>query len=349
MTNVLRLPLDYAIPANIVNHNRVVADNGRPMRSEENRLQSFKNWPLSFIQPRELAANGFYYTQIQDVVRCAFCNLEISKWERGDIPKNDHMKYSPICPLLNNQECGNIKMDHSEGLECDSSAANIQPGEDTCGKFGIKLCPNAYPESRRSLSKLGININQSPKFPNYVTYEQRFKTYLHWPISMKQKPAEMAEAGFFYTGESDRTICFFCGNGLNFWEPNDDPWDQHAKWNPNCSYLRLHKSPEFIANASNDSNASGEQAEAADVSVPTTSSDSTTAEALKDKCNVAELKPTKEIADETKLCKVCLAQEIGVAFLPCGHLVCCVSCAPGQSKCPICRQTLKATLKTFFT
>ena len=31
---------------------------------------------------------------------------------------------------------------------------------------------------------------------------------------------------------------------------------------------------------------------------------------------------------EQKTCKVCMDEEVGVVFLPCGHLVVCVNCAP---------------------
>ena len=31
---------------------------------------------------------------------------------------------------------------------------------------------------------------------------------------------------------------------------------------------------------------------------------------------------------EQKTCKVCMDAEVGVVFLPCGHLVVCVDCAP---------------------
>ena len=43
-------------------------------------------------------------------------------------------------------------------------------------------------------------------------------------------PREMADAGFRYLDDSDRVICFYCGGGLKNWEPNDNPWFEHAKW-----------------------------------------------------------------------------------------------------------------------
>ncbi|XP_065928605.1 baculoviral IAP repeat-containing protein 7-A-like [Magallana gigas] len=37
---------------------------------------------------------------------------------------------------------------------------------------------------------------------------------------------------------------------------------------------------------------------------------------------------------QQKVCKVCLDAEIGMVFLPCGHLCCCQACAPNVGQCP---------------
>lgn len=45
-------------------------------------------------------------------------------------------------------------------------------------------------------------------------------------------------------------------------------------------------------------------------------------------------------------CKICMQEEVGVVFLPCGHLLSCVMCAPAISNCPLCRQ--KITSESIF-
>lgn len=44
-------------------------------------------------------------------------------------------------------------------------------------------------------------------------------------------------------------LCFYCGQGLKDWEDNDEPWTEHAKWSPNCSYLLLSKGKNFVHEA----------------------------------------------------------------------------------------------------
>ena len=51
---------------------------------------------------------------------------------------------------------------------------------------------------------------------------------------------------------------------------------------------------------------------------------------------------------ERLTCRICTENPVAVAFLPCGHLVCCLDCAPAMRKCPICHELVKGTIKTFF-
>lgn len=52
---------------------------------------------------------------------------------------------------------------------------------------------------------------------------------------------------------------------------------------------------------------------------------------------------------EATLCKICMDKEVGIVFLPCGHLATCVNCAPNLQYCPVCRSAIKATVRTFLS
>lgn len=41
-------------------------------------------------------------------------------------------------------------------------------------------------------------------------------------------------------------LCFCCNQGLMDWEVNDDPWVEHARWSPLCSYVLLSKGKRFV-------------------------------------------------------------------------------------------------------
>lgn len=47
-------------------------------------------------------------------------------------------------------------------------------------------------------------------------------------------------------GYSDCCRCFYCGGGLKNWEPDDDPWVEHARWFKDCPYLLTSKGKGFV-------------------------------------------------------------------------------------------------------
>jgi len=54
-----------------------------------------------------------------------------------------------------------------------------------------------------------------------------------WPIDkVNASPVVISKAGFYFLGERDRVKCWYCNGGLQNWEPNDNPWKEHAKWFP---------------------------------------------------------------------------------------------------------------------
>lgn len=87
----------------------------------------------------------------------------------------------------------------------------------------------------------GINTQNGPARQEFVTNQARLKTYTAWPLSTGQLPKVMSEAGFFYLGSSDHVKCFYCVVGLKNWEVGDDPWFEHARWNPKCPFVLLNK------------------------------------------------------------------------------------------------------------
>jgi hypothetical protein len=49
-----------------------------------------------------------------------------------------------------------------------------------------------------------------------------------------------------YTGMNDLCRCFTCDGGLQRWDADDDPWIEHARWFPQCQYVRQIKGQEYI-------------------------------------------------------------------------------------------------------
>ena len=70
-------------------------------------------------------------------------------------------------------------------------------------------------------------------------YEDRLTTFEHWSKQIQPDKYRLAKAGFYYTGEIDKVICFACGATLREWERTDDPWTEHYKWSKTCVFLKM--------------------------------------------------------------------------------------------------------------
>lgn len=285
------------------------------MRREEERLKTFEKWPVPFLSPEPLAKNGFYYLGRGDEVRCAFCKVEIMRWVEGDDPAKDHQRWAPQCPFLRRQPgSGNVPLD-----------TPATTGRDECG---VRKIPN--PNSVRM---------PGPVHPRYASEAARLRSFKDWPRSMRQKPEDLAEAGFFYTGQGDKTKCFYCDGGLKDWENDDIPWEQHARWFDRCAYVQLVKGRDYVQRVITESCAisdtdeieTGLTPEAAPVQ-PQTSTEREDA-----------------TEDDSKLCKICYVEERNICFVPCGHVVACAKCALSTDKCPMCRRTFQNAVRLYFS
>lgn len=250
--------------------NRINRMNDKYHREDE-RLRTYdNNWPLDWLDKRELAMTGMFYTNQDDKVKCYFCEVEIGRWERDDQPVPEHLRWSPNCPLLRRRTTNNLPL-NPEALE------RILPpvSYDICGSNdtnALDVLENSYSESRsgQSVQPLGISFspalqlnsapanmqprangtsaggNYFPEYPEYAIETARLRSFQDWPLHLKQRPEQLAEAGFFYCGVGDRVRCFSCGGGLKDWDKNDEPWEQHALWLSHCRFVKLIKGQLYI-------------------------------------------------------------------------------------------------------
>ncbi|XP_075975321.1 death-associated inhibitor of apoptosis 1-like isoform X2 [Anticarsia gemmatalis] len=275
------------------------------MRREDERIKTFEKWPVTFLSAEQLARNGFYYLGRGDEVRCAFCKVEIMRWVEGDDPCKDHRRWAPQCPFV-----------RKLGAATDSAA-----GRDECGSRVPVDSPPRMP---------------GPVHPLFASEAARLRSFQDWPRCMRQKPEDLAEAGFFYTGQGDKTKCFYCDGGLKDWEPDDVPWEQHARWFDRCAYVQLVKGRDYVQRV------------------------------ISEACVVNPSKPEKEVpilekpvsepaespensVDDSKICKICYAEERNVCFVPCGHVVACAKCALTANKCPLCRSTFQSAVRLYYS
>ena len=87
----------------------------------------------------------------------------------------------------------------------------------------------------------------NPHMRRIVDHRQTFIVSENWPGErIEADPTLMADAGFYYLGDSDRVKCRYCNGDLKNWERYDDPWMEHAKWFPLCDDLLKNKGVDFV-------------------------------------------------------------------------------------------------------
>ncbi|XP_025418238.1 baculoviral IAP repeat-containing protein 2-like [Sipha flava] len=180
----------------------------------KNILDSYRTgegWNVPFLSPQQMAFVGLRYTGVDAIVICDYCNVVFKHWVRGVDPYIRHKMASPNCTSYENKS----GVYHAVSLEWSNSLQKLQ---------------------RQFIHT------------EFASFESRLSTFEKCKRQLYQDPRSLCEAGFFYTGngKNDEFMCFCCSVRLIDWKRTDDPWVEHARVFPTCSYLLLTKSKSFV-------------------------------------------------------------------------------------------------------
>ncbi|CAM9790073.1 unnamed protein product [Lampetra planeri] len=64
----------------------------------------------------------------------------------------------------------------------------------------------------------------------------RLLSFSTWPESSPVRPADLARAGLYYVGPSDRVACFYCSGVMRDWEEGDVPAKEHERHFSTCAF-----------------------------------------------------------------------------------------------------------------
>jgi len=284
-------------------------------------------------------------------------------------------------------ECGPYPM-----ARYSSTATDRVSVEDVSYKEYPNLASSEHFDFADTKNSGNVIRHSPPRNKQYSLEQNRFKSFKekNWPIGLTQTPEQLANAGFYYLGKGDQVLCFYCEGGLQNWEANDDPWEEHAKHFPGCGFLNVTKSPDYVRTihenlrrTSNDrenpltsdeipnrysrscsyssNSGSSDYSKSPESSQTSSQEEETRGRKHFDVCipekdgNKDSKKEDKELIEENKrlrderLCKICADKDLGVVFIPCGHLVTCTTCAASLNNCPVCRSTITSLVKTYMS
>ncbi|UJZ89032.1 iap-3 [Erannis ankeraria nucleopolyhedrovirus] len=139
---------DIFVKNNSLSNNGYI-ESSPDMMDENERLKTFKNWPVSFLSPIDMAKWGFYYLNKNDEVRCAYCKIQIMKWQSDENPESEHRRYAPQCPLINLDNVVDRKVSFTEPVHPRYSLVNSRLAT-------FKNWPRSLTQTPEELSEAGF-------------------------------------------------------------------------------------------------------------------------------------------------------------------------------------------------
>ncbi|XP_052814217.1 baculoviral IAP repeat-containing protein 3-like [Mya arenaria] len=67
----------------------------------------------------------------------------------------------------------------------------------------------------------------------------KLKDWEKYDNAMNEHDKCLAKAEFFYTNVGDKVTCFSCGKTLFQWKSSDNPWAEHSKHSKDCEYIKM--------------------------------------------------------------------------------------------------------------
>ncbi|KAL6082535.1 hypothetical protein STEG23_004619 [Scotinomys teguina] len=205
------------------------------------RLSTYSAFPVGVpVSERSLARAGFYYTGVNDKVKCFCCGLMLDNWKQGDSPVEKHRQLYPSCSFVQT-------LNPTNSLEASPQPSLLSAAPSTTPSLFESLENTGYfSGSYSSFPSDPVNfranqdcptVRTSPYHFAMNTEKARLLTYQTWPLSF-MSPVDLARAGFYYVGPGDRVACFACGGKLSNWEPKDDAVSEHRRHFPSCPFLK---------------------------------------------------------------------------------------------------------------
>ncbi|XP_048765604.2 putative inhibitor of apoptosis [Ostrea edulis] len=300
------------------------------------RISSFTDWPNSMTQtPRDLATAGFLYAGYGDYTRCFFCGGGLRNWEPGDEPWTEHARWFPKCAFLRQNKGDEfvalVQIEHQEqeALERLNGHAAYQDNGSQNSPDHLQNSPNSdvttFP-AFQSLMEMGYS---------QPTIQRAFDILKDTKAPMHIKAEELLEVILTENEAPENDVLLPVSTGSVHQSVQD----------------RSEQSVHDRSDVTGNSTTSVTMAVKDDVQ-PSDSGNLQDVN-LKPTLSLASVEDTKSLIEENRklkdlrLCKICMEKDASIAMLPCGHLCCCADCAPAMRKCPICRQFVKGTVRTW--
>ncbi|XP_035726375.1 baculoviral IAP repeat-containing protein 7-like isoform X2 [Vespa mandarinia] len=339
--------------------------------------------------PEMLATAGFYYVGTEDQVRCFHCDGGLRNWEATDDPWVEHAKWFPKCgfvsivqgpefikecidnrPPLDPAIVGNVcdsrpPLDRAIAAETSetSEASENNPEEileissathPTVSTLREQLNDAFYEDMLQSepamaALEIGLHVEGVKKALKkrieetgapHDSADQLIADVLRNQAMDEDSRAESQNTNSSIDNSLD-VIQYFLSLLITEQTLNTSARSMNNSEDSNtCPTINRENERENVQEECTNSTQSCEISDTEDKVLQKANTNSEVSDSLAEE---------NRRLKEARLCKICMDREIAVVFLPCGHLATCVHCAPSLTYCPICRQEIRATVRTFLS
>ncbi|XP_061378531.1 baculoviral IAP repeat-containing protein 7-B [Danaus plexippus] len=356
ITPVQSLPLSIAPQTSGAQHNARVMEAGGEWRSLgvvgggarhptraalAARLATFERWPADRAQaPKALAAAGFFYTGIDDQVRCFYCDGGLGKWESGDAPWSEHARWFPHCGyvlLVKGREfvdsCRRERPRPLPPVRGTRDAINYPITEsqiDECMESGPALAALSAGLDAARVRRAVVRRLQATGTP-FTSSEALIDAVLD---------GQLNEEAWLVSPSSLAARDLLAGT-LRGLVPTSRLF--HSNVEDDRSDSRASQSDSPVASPTPSVTP---QTETQTDAQPEVQQKNTNNNEPEESMKLSLQEENRQLK-EARMCKVCMDSEVSVVFLPCGHLVSCAGCGAALGACPLCRAPVKALVRAY--
>ncbi|KAM9269929.1 E3 ubiquitin-protein ligase XIAP isoform 2-T3 [Cariama cristata] len=308
---------------------------------------------------------------VGDQVACFCCGGKLKKWEPSDRAWSEHKRHFPKCFFVLGWDVGNVPSESIPAELADSGLNNAQhPMNPSMAKYGRRLqtfLTWIYPVDKEQLAEAGfysigngdhvVCFHCGGRLQEWKENEDPWDQHAKWfpgcRFVRKEKGLEFINNVHLRDGCRDSTTEAAEGTIL----PKDDllqnPLVQSAI-DMGFSLSEIRNTMEKRLQMSGESHTSVE-----DLVADLSAQKENTREEQPNEIPVVQdeliqlqnlyLSTEEKLRrlQEEKLCKICMAKDISIVLIPCGHLVACKECAEALNKCPLCRTNIMKRQEIF--
>lgn len=337
------------------------------------RIRSFENWTTGHIQdPERLARAGFYYLGRADEVHCFYCDGGLRFWLADDDPWFEHARCFPKCQFVQLVK-GQLFIENvqSQIKNASTSQQQLQQQSQTGGpvvatmnleealgtepvQLALSMGLNAgriRAVTKRQLETTGQPYTDSQALIEAVLDGQIQDEELEPTTSTRMdRRIESEVSRLLWTAISSTAEPNLSSFSSTFSTPSPSSEPVASSITPEQGRTSVDSNPTLSPSTSrtvNDSSSAVDRNNVPDSLAQIAAAAQPSGASVDNK--TLRLEEENKRLKDARECKICMADEVGVVFCPCGHLVSCVQCAPAVLNCPVCRASIKGRVRTFLS